>query len=181
MASHLLNTVNAIVFIIISLISWILILSNVIQTFPTLTDSNYTRACSTTQSPRMECWFPLLLGLLSKFPFNSLSTCLPVLRQMRITFSLPFPGHEENICFFSWSLLSTIPGRGRGLSPSWPEAQAPCLSLPSPSPHPVSQEPCLRPSLSPAVALAMLNTPSSQAGHHPQATYHPGLPWRLSW
>ena len=135
MASHLLNTVNAIVFIIISLISWILILSNVIQTFPTLTDSNYTRACSTTQSPRMECWFPLLLGLLSKFPFNSLSTCLPVLRQMRITFSLPFPGHEENICFFSWSLLSTIPGRGRGLVktlatyPLLPQPQAPGLEM----------------------------------------------------
>ena len=75
MASHLLNTVNAIVFIIISLISWILILSNMIQTLPT----SYTRACSTTPSPRMGCWFPLFLGLLSKFPFNSLSACLPVL------------------------------------------------------------------------------------------------------
>lgn len=132
MASHLLNTVNAIVFIIISLISWILILSNMIQTLPT----SYTRACSTTPSPRMGCWFPLFLGLLSKFPFNSL-ICLSssTHRQMRIIFSLPFPGHEENICFFSWSLLSTIPGRGRRLVkplatyPLLPQPQAPGLEM----------------------------------------------------
>ena len=77
---------------------------------------------------------------------------------------------------------SPLPSRKReGAEPKLARGPVPRLSLPSPAPHPVSQEPCLGPSLSSAVAVAMVNTPSLQAGHRPQATYHPGRPRWLSW
>lgn len=119
MAWHLLSTVNAIIFISISLISWILILSNMTQTLPTLTNSNYTRACSTTLSPRMGCWFPLLLGLLSKFPFNSLFACLPVLTDRWESYSC-YPSLDMkgiSASFLGLSFPQSLAGGGGWLGP----------------------------------------------------------------
>lgn len=51
--TYSLNATIIIIIIIISLISWILIWSNLIHLPPTLRNSNYTIACTTTPSPNM--------------------------------------------------------------------------------------------------------------------------------